>query len=212
MISSLIEWPHRSTCHHPSRHNRGEATGTWIPRQIEDIPSIISIQSASNSLIALTWLGAPVRVYPRTDTSSASSVSYVSCSSWSTPADCDRSPLFQPPRYIERVVCENHVDPGALEAGESFQDDPALVDPAAEGGGLDHGVLARDVVGRHRDAEGVLDAAGDVEVGQGRLDHDNVGALRQVEGDLADRLVAVGRVHLVAAAIAEAGGTFGRVA
>src|SRR5208283_3149197 len=41
MISSLIEWPHRSTCHHPSRHNRGEATGTWIPRQIEDIPSII---------------------------------------------------------------------------------------------------------------------------------------------------------------------------
>jgi len=54
MISSLIEWPHRSTCHHPSSHNRGEATGTWIPRQIEDIPSIISIQSASNSLIALT--------------------------------------------------------------------------------------------------------------------------------------------------------------
>src|SRR5208337_3722760 len=54
MISSLIEWPHRSTCHHPSRHNRGEATGTWIPRQIEDIPSIISIQSASNSLISLT--------------------------------------------------------------------------------------------------------------------------------------------------------------
>src|SRR5208337_3784269 len=56
MISSLIEWPHRSTCHHPSRHNRGEATGTWIPRQIEDIPSIISIQSASNSLIALNFL------------------------------------------------------------------------------------------------------------------------------------------------------------
>src|SRR5208337_5206476 len=60
MISSLIEWPHRSTCHHPSRHNRGEATGTWIPRQIEDIPSIISIQSASNSLIALTGTGSAV--------------------------------------------------------------------------------------------------------------------------------------------------------
>src|SRR5208282_3306753 len=58
MISSLIEWPHRSTCHHPSRHNRGEATGTWIPRKIEDIPSIISIQSASNSLIALTHFAA----------------------------------------------------------------------------------------------------------------------------------------------------------
>src|SRR5271165_4689299 len=157
-------------------------------------------------------LGAPVRVYPRTDTSSASSVSYVSCSSWSTSADCDRSPLFQPSCHIERVVCENHVDPGAFEAGQGFQDDPALVDPAAEGGGLDHGVLARDVVGRHRDVEGVLDAAGDVEVGQGRLDHDTVGTLRQVKGDLADRLVAVGRVHLVAAAIAKAGGTFGRVA
>src|SRR5208337_4206164 len=60
MISSLIEWPHRSTCHHPSRHNRGEATGTWIPRQIEDIPSIISIQSASNSLIALSRIRAPL--------------------------------------------------------------------------------------------------------------------------------------------------------
>src|SRR5208337_3623141 len=62
MISSLIEWPHRSTCHHPSRHNRGEATGTWIPRQIEDIPSIISIQSASNSLIALILRGQPPAV------------------------------------------------------------------------------------------------------------------------------------------------------
>src|SRR5208282_3739429 len=50
MISSLIEWQHRSTCHHPSRHNRGEATGTWIPRQIEDIPSI--------SLISLTMTPA----------------------------------------------------------------------------------------------------------------------------------------------------------
>src|SRR5271166_5539264 len=94
-------------------------------------------------------LGAPVRVSPRTDTSSASSVSYVSCSSWSTPADCERSPLLQPPRHIERVVCENHINSRALEAGEGFQDDPALVDPAAERGGLDHGVLAGDVVGRH---------------------------------------------------------------
>src|SRR5271157_6307743 len=62
MISSLIERPRRGTCHHPSSHNRGEATGTWITRQIEDIPSIISIHSASNRLIALRQTAKPRRL------------------------------------------------------------------------------------------------------------------------------------------------------
>jgi len=67
MISSLIERPHRGTCHHSSRHNRGEATGTRIPPQIKDFPSFISIQSASNSLIALTkiFLGLLLRSFLR---------------------------------------------------------------------------------------------------------------------------------------------------
>ena len=48
--------------------------------------------------------------------------------------------------------------------------------------------------------------------GQGRLDHDDVGPFGQVERDLAQGLVAVGRVHLVAAAVAELRRRFGGVA
>ena len=82
----------------------------------------------------------------------------------------------------------------------------------SRGGGLDHRVLARDVVGGHRHAEPLLDPADDVEVGQGRLDHDHVGPFGQVERHLADRLVAVGRVHLVRPAVAERRGALGGVA
>src|SRR6516165_10527887 len=113
-----------------------------------------------------------------------------------------RSAFFQPPGNIKSVISNNYVDPCAFKAGERLKDDPPLVDPAAEGSGLDHGVLAGDVVGRDRHAERVLDAAGDVKVGQSRFDHDDVGALCQVESDLANRLITVGRVQLVAAAIA----------
>ena len=88
----------------------------------------------------------------------------------------------------------------------------ALVEEAGGGGGLDHRVLAADVVRRHRQAGGVLDAPHDVEVRQRGLDHDDVGALLDVEQHLAQRLVAVGGVHLVAAAVAEGGRRVDRLA
>ena len=62
------------------------------------------------------------------------------------------------------------------------------VDPALGGSGLDHGVLARDVVGRDRYVDGVADPADDVEVAERRLDHHDVGALLDVEERLADAL------------------------
>ena len=62
------------------------------------------------------------------------------------------------------------------------------VDPAVGGGGLDHGVLAGDVVRRHRHVDRVADPAHDVEVGQRRLHHHDVGALGDVEQRLADAL------------------------
>ena len=76
------------------------------------------------------------------------------------------------------------------------------VDPAVGGGGLDHGVLARDVVGRDRDVDGVADPADDVEVAERRLHHDDVGALLDVEQRLADALDGVGGVLLVGAPVA----------
>ena len=69
--------------------------------------------------------------------------------------------------------------------------------------GLDHRVLAADLVRRDRIAEGLLHAPDQVEVRQRRLDHDDVGAFVDVQLDLAQRLVGVGRIHLVAAPVAE---------
>ena len=51
-----------------------------------------------------------------------------------------------------------------------------------------------------------LDPADEVEIGQGGLDHQDVGALVDIEARLAHRLVAVGGVHLVAAPVAELAG------
>ena len=98
------------------------------------------------------------------------------------------------------------IEVSALEHGG------ALVEVAGGCRRLDHRVLAADVVGGERHRRVVLDAADQVEVGQRRLDHDDVGALLDVEPRLAHRLVAVGRVHLVAAAVAERGRRVGGLA
>ncbi len=50
--------------------------------------------------------------------------------------------------------------------------------------------------------EGFGHAADDVEIGQAGLDHDHVGALGYVHGDLAQGLVAVRRIHLVGLLVA----------
>ena len=79
--------------------------------------------------------------------------------------------------------------PARRMAIERFQGHGPLVDPAAFGGGFDHAELARDVVGRQRHAgKMVADAAEDVEIGQRRLDHDDVGPFGQIELDFAQRL------------------------
>ncbi len=68
------------------------------------------------------------------------------------------------------------------------------------------------MVGGERRTGRVLDLAHDVEVGRGGLDHQHVGALLEIEFGLAHRFGGVGRVHLVAAAVAELGRRLGRVA
>ena len=52
-------------------------------------------------------------------------------------------------------VGEDDVGAGPSDAGERLQDRRLPVDPAAGGGGLDHGVLAGDVVGRDRHVDRV---------------------------------------------------------
>ncbi len=80
------------------------------------------------------------------------------------------------------------------------------------GGGLQHRVLAGDVVGGERRPGRVLDLADDVQIWGGGLDHQHVGALLEIELGLAHRFGGVGGIHLVAAAVAELGGRLGGVA
>ena len=51
----------------------------------------------------------------------------------------------------------------------------------------------------------------DIEIGQGGLDHDHVGAFVHIQEDLANGLPEVGRVHLVPPAVAKGGGASGRI-
>ena len=78
-----------------------------------------------------------------------------------------------------------------------------FVDPAVCGGGFDGCELAGDVVGGGGQAELLFDAVDQIEVVDGRLDHDHVGPLLDVEGDLAQSLVGIVKVDLVTTAIAE---------
>ncbi|MNJ60960.1 hypothetical protein D3C77_567260 [compost metagenome] len=77
-----------------------------------------------------------------------------------------------------------------------------------------HGVLAADLVGEGRHLEGLLHAPDDVQVRLAGLHHHHVGTLCKVGGHFVQRLVTVGRVHLVGvlAALAQVGGRTHRVA
>ena len=79
-------------------------------------------------------------------------------------------------------------------------------------GRLQHRVFAADLISVGRHLEFVLHAPNDIEIRHPRLDHHHVGAFGEVERNLAQRFVAVGRVHLVGVfvTLAEvAGGTHG---
>ena len=74
------------------------------------------------------------------------------------------------------------------------------IEPALLGGGVEHGVLARDIIGRHGVIDPIVDRPDDVEIGERGLDHQYVSTLFDVEVDLPKGLVGVCGVHLVVAA------------
>jgi hypothetical protein len=78
----------------------------------------------------------------------------------------------------------------------------SCVQPAVLRRGLQHRVLAADLIGVGRHLELVLHPAHDVEVGHAGLDHHHVGALGDVERHFAEGFVAVGRIHLVGVFVA----------
>ena len=124
----------------------------------------------------------------------------------------DRVSAGEQARGLDRPVGQHRAGAGPPDRGQRLEDRPLAVDPAVGRGRLDHRVLAADLVGAHRHVHRVGDPGDDVEVGQRRLDHDGVGALGEVLGHLAQRLVGVGRVHLVGRAVAELRRALGRLA
>src|SRR2546421_5768677 len=102
-----------------------------------------------------------------------------------------------------REVGDDDVGARAADGRQRLQHRALLVEPAELTGGPDHRVLAGYRVGGQRYAELELRARDDVEVGQRGLDHDDVGALVEVQRDLSHRLLGVGRIHLVRAPVAE---------
>ena len=127
-----------------------------------------------------------------------------------------RRPLTAVSRAARRASRAKYVridvGAGALDREQVLQRDGVAVDPAELRGRLHHRVLAAHVVRRDRNVERGAHRRDDVEVRERGLHHHHVGALVDVERDLGERLAAVRRVHLVAAAVAELRRALGRVA
>ena len=95
--------------------------------------------------------------------------------------------------------------PARRMPSERLEHGAVAVEPAFFEGGLEHGVLAGDLVGADGHVEALAGGADDVEVGHGGLHQDHVGAFVEVEIDLAHGFAEVGAIHLVGAAVAELG-------
>ena len=110
------------------------------------------------------------------------------------------------------VISKNEVGAGAFEGEHLFEDRRFFVDPTGLGGGLEHGVFAADMVSGGGEAELFFDAPDEIEIGEARFDHDDIGTFLDIEGDLSERFSGVGGVHLVGAAVATSWGAFGGLA
>src|SRR5439155_6042672 len=91
---------------------------------------------------------------------------------------------------------------GALEGDQALDHRLLAVEPTVLRRCHDHRIFARYLIGEGRHGEGVFHAPQNVEVGHTGLDHDHIGPLGNIKFDLAQRLVAVGRVHLIRALVA----------
>ena len=118
----------------------------------------------------------------------------------------------KPAGDLAGVISENEVGAGAFEGEHLFEDRRFFVDPTGLGGGLEHGVFAADMVSGGGEAELFFDAPDEIEIGEARFDHDDIGTFFDIEGDLSERFSGVGGVHLVGAAVATTRGAFGGLA
>ena len=90
------------------------------------------------------------------------------------------SALQQTCRF-QREVGQYAVGPRPLEAHQRFENHRLCGQPAVVEGRAVHGVLTAHLIGEDGHLEALLHAADDVEIGKAGLDHDDVGALGDVE-------------------------------
>src|ERR1700730_13437626 len=114
-----------------------------------------------------------------------------------------RLAVSEPAGGLLGVVGEEDGGAGALDAGQDFEDDALLVEPAFRDRGFDHGVLAAHVVGADGNVEIVAHGSNHIEIGERGLDHYHVGAFFQIEGDFFQGFTRVCGILLIAAAVAE---------
>src|SRR5687767_10862835 len=101
------------------------------------------------------------------------------------------------------MVADDLVRTGALDRGEDLHRHASLVDPTGSTRRANHGVFAADVVRGDRHVKPLARPGDDVEVRHGRLDEQRVGPLTQVGLHFRPGLAGVGRVYLMATAVAK---------
>lgn len=94
-------------------------------------------------------------------------------------------------------VGEDEIGAGAFDGEDGFVACALVVEPAALRGGVDHGVFAGDLVGDDGEEGPIFEVSNDIEVGAGRFDHEEVGALVLVEDGFDAGGASVGWVELV---------------
>ena len=95
------------------------------------------------------------------------------------------------------MIGEDQISPSPLKAKQGFQHHGPLINPALFSGCLHHGVFTAYVVSRNWQLGFATQTVDDVQVGQARLDHQNVGSLLFIEQGFGERFTSIGRIHLI---------------
>src|SRR5690554_1386567 len=108
---------------------------------------------------------------------------------------------------LPRMISNDHIGTGPFDRSQDLLNHPLLIYPSIGCCRLHHRELSTYIVGNNRYIEVVLHPSDYIQIAQSRLDHNHIGTLQDVLLYLAQSFIAVGRIHLVTAAVAKLGGT-----
>src|SRR5260370_39525894 len=117
--------------------------------------------------------------------------------------------LPNPLGYFPCPVSDDEICPCSQERIHQPQDRIFFINPTVLGCRLEHGVFTAHVVNRSGHLEPVFYPPEYVQIWQAGVYDQQIGTLFEIQGDLSQRFAGVGRIHLIAAAIAKMCGTFG---